>query len=119
MRFRMPNTVTMASASAATSTMGIGRAKGSNDAVAHWRLPRGSFTELTRRAQANGHHRVDVELDQPLVAQRLGHFARDDPLCKSSTMAVLPTPGSPISTGLFFSGGPALRSSSQSRGRGR
>jgi hypothetical protein len=30
-----------------------------------------------------GHHRVDVELDQPLVAQRLGHFARDDPLCKS------------------------------------
>ncbi|GHO18486.1 hypothetical protein MY011_47190 [Escherichia coli] len=27
MRFRMPNTVTMASASAATSTMGIGRAK--------------------------------------------------------------------------------------------
>ncbi|EEH0617190.1 hypothetical protein GUQ08_004902 [Salmonella enterica] len=26
-RFRMPNTVTMASASAATSTMGIGRAK--------------------------------------------------------------------------------------------
>ncbi|VDA76066.1 hypothetical protein BANRA_05564 [Klebsiella pneumoniae] len=30
MRFRMPNTVTMASASAATSTMGIGRAKGSN-----------------------------------------------------------------------------------------
>ena len=49
-----------------------------------------------------GHHGVDVEFDQALVAQRLGTSPATIRCASPSTMAVLPTPGSPISTGLFF-----------------
>ena len=49
-----------------------------------------------------GDQRADVERDHAAVAQRLGDVALDDPLCEPSTIAVLPTPGSPIRTGLFF-----------------
>ena len=38
-----------------------------------------------------------------MLAQQLGHAALDEMRCaRPSTTAVLPTPGSPISTGLFF-----------------
>ena len=49
-----------------------------------------------------GHHGIDVQLHQALVAQRLGTSPATMRCANPSTMAVLPTPGSPINTGLFF-----------------
>ena len=49
-----------------------------------------------------GDERAHVERDDALVLEPLGHVAADDALARPSTMAVLPTPGSPMSTGLFF-----------------
>jgi hypothetical protein len=49
-----------------------------------------------------GDHRAEVERDERLSLQRLGHVAGDDALREPSTIAVLPTPGSPMSTGLFL-----------------
>ena len=46
--------------------------------------------------------RADVERHQPLVLQPSGHVAGHDALGQPSTIAVLPTPGSPMSTGLFL-----------------
>ena len=44
-----------------------------------------------------GHHGGQVEGDHPLVEQGLGHLRRRTMRCaRPSTMAVLPTPGSPI-----------------------
>ena len=40
--------------------------------------------------------------EHPLVLEPFRHFAIDDALGQPSTMAVLPTPGAPISTGLFL-----------------
>jgi hypothetical protein len=47
-------------------------------------------------------HRGEVELHQPLVLEQGRDVALDDAAGEPSTMAVLPTPGSPISTGLFL-----------------
>ena len=49
-----------------------------------------------------GDQRADVERDHAAVAQRLGHVAETMRWARPSTIAVLPTPGSPIRTGLFF-----------------
>jgi hypothetical protein len=46
--------------------------------------------------------RADVERPDALALQPFGDVAGDDPLREPSAIAVLPTPGSPISTGLFF-----------------
>lgn len=59
MRFRMPNTVTMASASAATSTMGIGRAKGSNYEPHTYKAPR--IKLLPMKQPCNGCNYDDAE----------------------------------------------------------
>nr|CAC9258632.1 Uncharacterised protein [Citrobacter werkmanii] len=60
MRFRMPNTVTMASASAATSTMGIGRAKkGSNYEPHTYKAPR--IKLLPMKQPGNGCNYDDAE----------------------------------------------------------
>ena len=45
---------------------------------------------------------VKVQRQHPLVRQETRHLAISNLLSKPSTIAVLPTPGSPISTGLFF-----------------
>jgi hypothetical protein len=57
--------------------------------------------ELAAELRA-GDQRAHVERDDLLILQPLGHVAADDALARPSTMAVLPTPGSPISTGLFL-----------------
>jgi hypothetical protein len=50
-----------------------------------------------------GDQRAHVEReDGPLVLQALGHVARTMRCASPSTMAVLPTPGSPMRTGLFL-----------------
>ena len=49
-----------------------------------------------------GDERAEVERDDALVLEALGHVPADDALGQPSTMAVLPTPGSPMSTGLFL-----------------
>ena len=49
-----------------------------------------------------GYERAHVERQQLLVAQALGHVAVHDCSARPSAMAVLPTPGSPMSTGLFL-----------------
>jgi hypothetical protein len=49
-----------------------------------------------------GHHRAEVERDQLLVAQRLGHVAGHDPLGQALDDRGLADAGSPISTGLFL-----------------
>ena len=49
-----------------------------------------------------GDERREVERVDLLVLQQLGHLVRRDARARPSTTAVLPTPGSPISTGLFF-----------------
>ena len=49
-----------------------------------------------------GDERAEVERVELLALQRLGHVVGDDLLARPSTMAVLPTPGSPMSTGLFL-----------------
>ena len=50
-----------------------------------------------------GHQRTQVKGVELLVLDRLGNLALDDGFCaRPSTTAVLPTPGSPISTGLFL-----------------
>ena len=49
-----------------------------------------------------GHESREVERVDLLALQELGHLARGDAGARPSTTAVLPTPGSPISTGLFF-----------------
>jgi hypothetical protein len=66
-----------------------------------------------------GDERPHVQGDDLALLQALGHVARDDPLRQPSTIAVLPTPGSPIRTGLFFvrARGPARRGGSPRRGR--
>ena len=46
--------------------------------------------------------RAEVERHDALVLQALGHVARTMRWASPSAIAVLPTPGSPISTGLFF-----------------
>jgi len=43
-----------------------------------------------------------VQSDDGFVLQAFGDVAADDALARPSTMAVLPTRGSPIRTGLFF-----------------
>ena len=43
-----------------------------------------------------------VEREHAALQQQVGHVAFDDGLGQPSTMAVLPTPASPMSTGLFF-----------------
>jgi len=45
---------------------------------------------------------AQVERDHTPVLQNFGDVAGNNPLCQASTIAVLPTPGSPISTGLFL-----------------
>ena len=45
---------------------------------------------------------AEIERDHALVLQNLRHVAQTIRCASPSTMAVLPTPGSPISTGLFF-----------------
>ena len=50
-----------------------------------------------------GDHPAEVERDHALVLQPLGHVARRrSASARPSTIAVLPTPGSPIRTGLFL-----------------
>ena len=49
-----------------------------------------------------GDHGPQVEGDDPLVLERLGTSPSTIRPARPSTMAVLPTPGSPISTGLFL-----------------
>ena len=49
-----------------------------------------------------GDERAHVERDDLLVLEPLGHVRRTMRCASPSTMAVLPTPGSPMSTGLFF-----------------
>ena len=50
-----------------------------------------------------GDHRAEVERDDALVLETLGHVAHVTMRrARPSTIAVLPTPGSPIRTGLFF-----------------
>jgi hypothetical protein len=49
-----------------------------------------------------GDQRAHVEREDGLVAQRLGHVAAHHACASPSTIAVLPTPGSPIRTGLFL-----------------
>ena len=50
-----------------------------------------------------GHHRRQIERDDALVLEALRHLAPTTMRCaRPSAIAVLPTPGSPISTGLFF-----------------
>ena len=49
-----------------------------------------------------GHQRAEVERVELAPVERLGHVALDDVDARPSTIAVLPTPGSPMSTGLFF-----------------
>ena len=74
------------------------RARGLGDLLEHGLEP---VLELAAVLRA-GDQRAHVERDDALVLQRLGHVARDDALGEPSTIAVLPTPGSPISTGLFL-----------------
>ena len=59
------------------------------------------FLELAAVLRAR-HHGVDRQLDEALVAERLRHSPATMRWASPSTIAVLPTPGSPISTGLFF-----------------
>src|SRR5438067_5286984 len=47
-------------------------------------------------------HRAEIERKQFLVLEALRHVAIDNALRKPPTIAVLPTPGSPINTGLFL-----------------
>jgi hypothetical protein len=54
-----------------------------------------------------------------LFFQPFGHVAAHDALREPSTMAVLPTPGSPISTGLFFVRRKTLESRGEFLRRGR
>jgi len=49
-----------------------------------------------------GDERAHVEGHDALVLQPLGDVAAHDALGQPSTIAVLPTPGGPISTGLFL-----------------
>ena len=49
-----------------------------------------------------GDQRAHVQRPAALAASGPRHLAVDDALGEPSTMAVLPTPGSPISTGLFL-----------------
>ena len=49
-----------------------------------------------------GDEGTEVERVEVLVRERVRHGAFDDLLGQPSTMAVLPTPGSPMSTGLFL-----------------
>ncbi len=49
-----------------------------------------------------GEQLADVERHQLALAERLGDVAVYDALREPSTMAVFPTPGSPMRTGLFF-----------------
>jgi hypothetical protein len=51
------------------------------------------------RAGDDGRH---VEREHAVVAERLGHSPLAMSCASPSTMAVLPTPGSPMRTGLFF-----------------
>jgi hypothetical protein len=74
------------------------RVLGAADLV-HHRLD--AFFELAAVLGAGDHH-GQVEHDDPLVGQQFGHVAGDDRWAKPSTMAVLPTPASPSSTGLFL-----------------
>ncbi len=46
----------------------------------------------------------EIQRHQLLALERVGHVARDVALREASTTAVLPTPGSPMSTGLFLVG---------------
>jgi len=52
-----------------------------------------------------GHQRAHVEREDRLVLQPSGTSPRRMRWARPSTMAVLPTPGSPIRTGLFLSCG--------------
>lgn len=45
---------------------------------------------------------ADVQHEDPLVAQLGRHITLGDAPRQASTIAVLPTPGSPISAGLFL-----------------
>lgn len=48
------------------------------------------------------HNRGHIQGNHMTVFQDLRHIIVHDPLSKPSAMAVLPTPGSPMSTGLFL-----------------
>src|SRR5262249_18696437 len=60
-----------------------------------------ALLELAAEARA-GDHGAQVERNDLLAAQDLGHVVGGDLLGRPSTMAVLPTPASPMSTGLFL-----------------
>jgi hypothetical protein len=47
-------------------------------------------------------HGRQVELHHSFAFERLGHVLRTMRCASPSTIAVLPTPGSPINTGLFW-----------------
>jgi hypothetical protein len=49
-----------------------------------------------------GDHGAEVEADDALVLERLGTSPATMRCASPSTTAVLPTPGSPMSTGLFL-----------------
>ena len=49
-----------------------------------------------------GNQRAHIQREDGAVFQAVRHVAANNALRKPSAMAVLPTPGSPISTGLFF-----------------
>jgi len=59
-----------------------------------FKLGRGTWCRATNERE--------IQPKQRAVGQEAGHFAVGDALGKPSTIAVLPTPGSPISTGLFL-----------------
>jgi hypothetical protein len=60
-----------------------------------------ALLEVTAVAAA-GHQRAEVEGVELLVLEGLGHVAATMSWARPSTTAVLPTPGSPMSTGLFL-----------------
>jgi hypothetical protein len=66
-----------------------------------------------------GDQRAHVQRDDPLVLQHAGTSPLSMRMARPSTMAVLPTPGSPMSTGLFFVRRPAPASSGGFPHRGR
>ncbi len=51
---------------------------------------------------AAGEHAREVERDQPPAGEQVRHVVVDEDWAIPSTIAVLPTPGSPMSTGLFL-----------------
>jgi hypothetical protein len=74
------------------------RVLGAADFVHHRLDP---FLELAAVLRAGDHHR-QVEHDDPLVGSSSGTLPSTTRWAKPSTMAVLPTPASPSSTGLFL-----------------